>query len=60
MKRARSTRAPAPKGLAILDRAEVEQQALPEDEPLPGENLVSGSGRNWLGLPFSGEFTLML
>ena len=60
MKRALSTRTAAPKGLAILDKAEVERQALPEDDPLPGESLVSGSGKNWLGLPFSGEFTLML
>ncbi len=35
MKQAVSTEAAAPKGLAILDRFEVGQQALPDDEPLP-------------------------
>ena len=60
MKQAQAKSADAPKGLAILDKAEVEQQALPEDEPLPESSLVSGSGKNWLGAHFDGEFTLML
>ena len=44
-----------PKGLAIFDRAEVEQAALPEIEPIAPE-----IPQNWLRVAYSGEFTVML
>jgi len=55
-----STEAAAPKGLAVLHKSHVEQQALPDYEPLPAEILESGSGKNWLDQPFEGGITLML
>ncbi|MXW52051.1 DUF861 domain-containing protein [Candidatus Saccharibacteria bacterium] len=60
MTRATSTEAAAPKGLAVLNKFDVEQQTLPDYEPLPDEILETGSGKNWLDEPFGGEITLML
>ncbi len=50
----------SPEGLTILSRHDVEEAALPESEPFPAEVYLSGSTKNWLSLPFSGEFTIMI
>ena len=44
-----------PKGLTILGKSEVEQEALPEIEPIAPE-----IPQNWLRTAFTGEFTVML
>lgn len=52
--------ADSPKGLAILNKFDVEEGPLPPSDPFPAENLVTGTGNNWLGVPFNGEFTIVV
>ena len=50
----------SPDGLTILSKHDIEEATLPESEPFPAEVYLSGSTKNWLSVPFGGEFTIMI